>query len=40
MGNFVEVYLKQEVKCVKTKCLGEIAEGCETKEWFSVHAIF
>ena len=26
IGNFVGVYLKQEVKCVKTKCLGQIAE--------------
>ena len=26
IGNFVGVYLKQEVKCVKTKCLGQSAE--------------
>ena len=26
IGNFIRVYLKQVVKCVKTRCLGQIVE--------------
>ena len=26
IGNFFGVYLKQEVKCVEIKCLGQVAE--------------
>ena len=40
IGHFVGVYLKQEVKCMKTKCLVQIAKGKEKREWFSVHAMF
>ena len=39
IGNSVGVYLNQEMKCMKTKCSGQIAEE-QREEWFAVHVEF
>ena len=38
MGHFAGVYFKQEVKCVKTRCLVRIAE--KQKECLFVHVAY